>query len=268
MSAQPHDPHASAAQPAAADDDLFSDAAFSEISASLGPSLQAQIDDATSVLDDFGPAAAVPQRSFEPIGAPALTSEPAQEFADSETSGHAVFAPRTRSTARTAPQGVAGMFAMLASSELAPWLLAGVALINLGIGIGALTSATSERDTKPTAPVNAAPNQAPATGSAAGLAEGPARAAIPVTLDDGPERRAPLSDAKPEGYRTLELARARLDRGEWERARAMLFSQLAVIDGISEPARSDIEARADFMIAESYRLQAAALRAASEGQDK
>jgi hypothetical protein len=259
MSAVPHDPHAAAAQPASAGDDLFSEVEFGQPSAAIGASLRAELDDATAFLEESAPAAAVPQRSSEYVGAPVLTSEPTPEIAPE----HAAVAPRTRSAART-PPARPNLLAMFASGELVPWLLAGVALINLGIGIGALTSTVSEPETTPTAPVDAAP----VAGSVAGPAAEPAHAAMPVTLDDGPERRAPLSDAKPEGYRTLELARARLDRGEWERARTMLMSQLAVIDGISEPARSDIEARADFMIAESYRLQAASIHAASEGQGK
>lgn len=69
----------------------------------------------------------------------------------------------------------------------------------------------------------------------------------------------PVFGALPEGYRTLEIARERIARGEHARARRMLFSLLAVIDRIEPPARSEVEARAGFLIADSYRLEGDAL---------
>jgi len=72
---------------------------------------------------------------------------------------------------------------------------------------------------------------------------------------------AALFGALPEGVRTLELARERIDRGEFARARRTLSSLLAIVDRIEQPARSDVEARAQFLIAESYRAEAVAAEA-------
>ncbi|MBM3991430.1 MAG: hypothetical protein FJ298_10555 [Planctomycetes bacterium] len=69
----------------------------------------------------------------------------------------------------------------------------------------------------------------------------------------------PAFGALPEGYRTLELARERVAQGEHVRARRMLHGLLAVIDRVELPAREEIEARAGFLIADSYRLEADAL---------
>ncbi|MBM3986349.1 MAG: hypothetical protein FJ294_00135 [Planctomycetes bacterium] len=69
----------------------------------------------------------------------------------------------------------------------------------------------------------------------------------------------PAFGALPEGFRTLELARERVAQGEHIRARRMLHGLLAVIDRVEQPAREEIEARAGFLIADSYRLEADAL---------
>ena len=79
---------------------------------------------------------------------------------------------------------------------------------------------------------------------------------------------ATIFGALPEGYRTLELARQRIDRGEFARARRTLFGLLAIIDRIEPPARGDVEARAQILIADSYRVEAAqAERAPSESSE-
>jgi hypothetical protein len=66
----------------------------------------------------------------------------------------------------------------------------------------------------------------------------------------------PVFGALPEGFRTLEVAKQRMERGEHERARRMLFGLLSVIDRIEQPARSEVEAQAGFLIADSYRIEA------------
>ncbi|MBL8801898.1 MAG: hypothetical protein JNN27_07885 [Planctomycetes bacterium] len=68
----------------------------------------------------------------------------------------------------------------------------------------------------------------------------------------------PVFGALPEGFRTLEVAKQRMERGEHERARRMLFGLLSVIDRIEQPARSEVEAQAGFLIADSYRIEAQA----------
>lgn len=70
----------------------------------------------------------------------------------------------------------------------------------------------------------------------------------------------PVFGALPEGYRTMEIAKERMKRGEHARARRMLFGLLAVVDRIEQPARSEVEAQAGFLIADSFRLEAQALR--------
>ncbi len=74
----------------------------------------------------------------------------------------------------------------------------------------------------------------------------------------------PAFGALPEGFRTLELARERIEQGEHVRARRMLQGLLAVIDRVEPPAREEIEAQAGFLIADSYRLEADALARATE----
>lgn len=69
----------------------------------------------------------------------------------------------------------------------------------------------------------------------------------------------PVFGALPEGYRTLEVARERMQRGEHARARRMLFGLLAVIDRIEPPARSEVEAQAGFLIADSFAMEARSL---------
>jgi hypothetical protein len=72
----------------------------------------------------------------------------------------------------------------------------------------------------------------------------------------------PVFGALPEGYRTLEIAKQRMERGEHARARRMLYGLLSVADRIEQPARAEVEAQASFMIADSYRLEADAVNAA------
>ena len=73
------------------------------------------------------------------------------------------------------------------------------------------------------------------------------------------DETTPTFGVQPEGFRTLQLARERIERGEFERARRALYGVLAVIDGIEPPARGELEAQANFLIAESHRLQADAV---------
>ncbi len=65
-----------------------------------------------------------------------------------------------------------------------------------------------------------------------------------------------MFDRLPEGYRTIELAKQRIERGEFARARRALYGLLAVVDRIAEPARAEIEAQAQFTLADSWRAEA------------
>jgi hypothetical protein len=74
-----------------------------------------------------------------------------------------------------------------------------------------------------------------------------------------PGHEPSAANERPEGYRSLDLARQEIERGDHAFARRRLYSLLAVVDGIQEPARGDIEARAGLAIGDSYRLQASTL---------
>lgn len=68
-----------------------------------------------------------------------------------------------------------------------------------------------------------------------------------ITLD------APKAD---EGELALETAAAEIERGEYERARARLYSLLSVLDRFDVDLRPNLAARAQVLAADSYRVQA------------
>jgi len=72
-------------------------------------------------------------------------------------------------------------------------------------------------------------------------------------------RELPIAGPRAEGYETIDEAGRAIARGEFRAAREMLFSLLTIIDRVEEPARYDVEARAAFLIADAYRLEADAL---------
>jgi hypothetical protein len=76
----------------------------------------------------------------------------------------------------------------------------------------------------------------------------------------------PPTPVVPEGQRTLALARERLARRDWKRARTLAYDVLAVIDTIGQPARDDVEAQANLLIAESYAKEAADAAAQQKGK--
>lgn len=100
-----------------------------------------------------------------------------------------------------------------------------------------------------------------------GVHEGGATAANtttppPVVVHD----RIPSQlDVRPEGEETLDAAHEAIERGDFAGARRMLWGLLAVADRWAPSRRDDLEARATFTIADSYRLEADT-RAASEAQ--
>jgi hypothetical protein len=88
----------------------------------------------------------------------------------------------------------------------------------------------------------------------------PAPALTPTTGEPGPtvtsSPELPLADPPLEAYATLFEAETALGRGEFRRARRALFGLLAVIDRVPAEERADVEAKAGFLVAETYRLQA------------
>ena len=71
-------------------------------------------------------------------------------------------------------------------------------------------------------------------------------------------------DVRAEGYETLDEASRAMERGEFQLAREMLFGLLAVIDRVEDSSRYDVEARAAYMIGDTYRLEADAMQAGQE----
>lgn len=88
---------------------------------------------------------------------------------------------------------------------------------------------------------------------------------------DAPVRRAPeiepIGSAEPhgtapdpqEGELALETAAEEIRLGEFERARARLYSLLSVLDRFAPTERSGLASRAQVLVADSYRAQADAL---------
>lgn len=79
------------------------------------------------------------------------------------------------------------------------------------------------------------------------------------------DRDLPL-EIRPEGYETLEEASRAMERGEYQLAREMLYGLLAVIDRVEDSARYDVEARASFMIGDTFRFEARAMREAQAAE--
>ena len=69
----------------------------------------------------------------------------------------------------------------------------------------------------------------------------------------------PVVSVRPEGLSALERARTQFAGGAYEGGRQTLFGLLAVIDRVPPEVRVDVEARARFLIADSWRLEADAL---------
>jgi hypothetical protein len=81
---------------------------------------------------------------------------------------------------------------------------------------------------------------------------------------------APLVAPPAEGQAALERAGELLRRGEHQRARETLYALLAVIDRLPAATRRDVEARARFLVADTWRLEAEAseeLAAVARGTD-
>ncbi|MCE9593733.1 MAG: hypothetical protein K8S98_06035 [Planctomycetes bacterium] len=89
-----------------------------------------------------------------------------------------------------------------------------------------------------------------------------ANSAAPVVTH---ERIPSQLDVRPEGEETLDAAHEAIERGDFAGARRMLWGLLAVADRWAPSRRDDLEARATFTIADSYRLEADT-RAGSEAQ--
>jgi hypothetical protein len=69
-----------------------------------------------------------------------------------------------------------------------------------------------------------------------------------------------LASSRDDAWAILDEAQRELDAGEFVPARRTLYAMLTVIDRVEAAERPDLESRAAYLVAESYRLQAAALK--------
>lgn len=69
-----------------------------------------------------------------------------------------------------------------------------------------------------------------------------------------------LASSRDDAWAILDEAQRALDAGEFVPARRTLYAMLTVIDRVEAAERPDLESRAAYLVAESYRLQAAALK--------
>jgi hypothetical protein len=74
----------------------------------------------------------------------------------------------------------------------------------------------------------------------------------------------PVVAPRAEGEAALERARELAQRGETQRARETLYALLAVADRLPAATRRDVEARARFLVADTWRLEAELAEALGE----
>lgn len=254
MSSEHDDPLVKPANPSVAideEDDLFN---FDELIPSTPTVAPAPA--ATSKHDDDAmeavlgpapvaskPAAAEPQRAKPQPAAPLPT--PARP----ETQAR----PEAQATARSEPQPnvVATPTTVVTTSRSSGWLVGALALIgvsNLAL-VGLVWRSIDRSDARP---AQVAPH----------VVEEYPRTDERVDREPSTTARLPSAfDVRPEGEETLETARTAIERGDHQRARELLHGLLAVADRLPDHVRLDVEARATFLIAESFRAQADALEA-------
>jgi hypothetical protein len=228
--------HASAPPPEETDEDLFDFDELAKASTQAAAEMRKELDQALSEVElakqEVAPLVAAPQpaRPTPPRPPPAPQARPAPSAA--------------------AEPGPTVLHQKLSLSPLAGALLAAVVGANLVLMLFAWRSVNATRQLV----VDVAGEMRDTT----------------TDLRDESTRRSELSalesepvfGALPEGYRTLQIARERIQRGEHARARRMLYGLLAVIDRLEQPARGEVEAQASFLVADSLRLEADALTGA------
>ena len=198
------------------DDDLFDFDELIEQSEDVAEELSAELDEALTEMEPPSPAG---ETDFAAVIAPAIAPISAP-------------APQRESPAR----------------GLKPHL-AVAALIVLGFANLSLVGLTwKSLDTTRELVANASIQGGGPIGSSVdpkGLTDG--GLAFPPTSLGGP---------RPEGRAMLAAAGRAIEAGELGRARRSVHGLLAVIDRVRPSEREDIEARASFLIAETYRLEA------------
>jgi len=210
-----------------------------------------------NVASDVPPPAAKPA---EQAAAPAAATKPAAApgvAAPAAPAGKP--APKTAASAPAAAATTSGAPAptiihqKLSMSPLAAALLGGIVLVNVTLIVVAWTSVQSVKQLV----LDVTHDMVDTTSEL--------RAESARRNERTAFETEPVFGALPEGFRTLEVAKQRMERGEHERARRMLYGLLSVIDRIEQPARGEVEAQAGFLIADSYRIEAQASSLAAGG---
>ncbi len=233
--------------PVETDEDLFN---FDEL---LGASkqkaaLNSELDDVLAAVEGAKVEVAkdIPAPASTPVSAPVNAVAPGPS---KPTPSANPVASRTETAPQASAPASAGtvVHQKLSMSPLAALLLGGIVLVNVTLMLFAWNSVQSVKRLV----LDVTHDVADTTSE---LRAESARRNQRVALDS-----EPVFGALPEGYRTLEVARERIQRGEHARARRMLYGLLAVIDRIEAPARSEVEAQAGFLIADSFAIEADSL---------
>jgi hypothetical protein len=213
--------------------------------------------DAPYGASESGPPAPLPAPTHRvrptppPLAPPSAPSaapaQPIQPVATTRTSAPAV--------AAGAPQPTAALPAPATSTvlqriTLSPGLIAVLvlfALLNLGLVAVVVRAFTSVQSTVVDVGHQVVQSSEAVREEASALVSDHRQSALPVVSD------------RPEGLTAIERARAQFELGAWESGRQTLFALLAVIDRVPSEVRGNVEARARFLLADSWRLEAEAL---------
>jgi hypothetical protein len=187
--------------------------------------------------------------------APAASAEPTPAAPAAQSAPPAQALPDPSAPLPTPPPAATIVHQRLSITPVAVLVLAVVVLVNLGLALVSWRSVSSVQE----------------------LVLGMGNEVIETTqaIRDETSERAqrfesqarPIVSPSSEGAATLEQARRWFDQGEFRRARQSLYGLLAVIDRVDAAVRPDLEARARFLIADSYRFEADWLEARGFGAD-
>lgn len=251
----PEKPSVSSA-PEESDEDLFDFDELAAASSKVATEMKKELDEALTqveqakvdVAKSVAPTPVPSAPAAKPAAAPSTATPKPVATAPASVPGAA--------SAAAAPPAMAGATVVhqkLTVSPLAGALLGGVVLANVVLMLFAWSSVNATKQMVLDAAHDMRETSSDLRSESAQRSELTARNSEPVF------------GALPEGYRTLEIAKERISRGEFARARRMLFGLLAIIDRIDQPARGEVEAQAGFLIADSFRLEGDACGAPTEG---
>jgi hypothetical protein len=215
-----------------------------ELSSELDAALEESSPELATPIDD-GPAAHAPRADIET----------ANEATSLDERGHEVRPQLRHATSALAstPPPARKTRISIGATTLVIMMIANVALVGLtwksldttqdliAAGVNNGVAETSAPVVPPTSIETSEPAEAASTPA-------PREPMVQVEVEDPPL----------EAYSALFDAETALGRGEYRRARRALFGLLTVIDRIPEAERVDVEAKAGLLVAEAYRLEAAA----------